>query len=194
MCSTIQYLFSCGHPATHRFRNQQCPQSTGRVCRIRDTNKLLVGECRKCLIEREQRQREVNRSGTKDLAPRCEDTWYVPTRCFIDVGFRSLDPFNAEPASEPASPLSPLVPLTPLTPLTPPLIPAAKTESAWDGLPTGKPDRSPIERLFPRLCKKRRSPCCKDKTLADAFQAVRLEDFDARIEGRIMDNHCESVL
>jgi hypothetical protein len=191
MCSTIQYLFSCGHPATHRFRNQQCPQSMGRVCRIRDTNRLLVGECRKCIIERERRQREVSRFGAKDLALRYEDTWYVPTRCFIDVGFRTLDPFNTEPPSEPASPLSPLVPLTPLSP---PSVAITKTELAWDGLPTGKSDSSPIERLFPGLRKKTRSPCCNDKSLADAFQAVRLEDHDARIEGRIMDNHCESVL
>lgn len=187
MCTTTQYFFCCGHPATHRFRNQICPQLKGRNCRIRDTNRFIEGECRKCQQERQnRRQRPVVRS-----LDSFEDVWYIPARCFVDVGFRTLDPFLSEPDPDPISPLTTVAPLLPLplTPVTP------KSESAWGSLKSPGLERSPVQRFFPRFRRlKKSSPCCGDMTLESAFQAVRLEDYDVRIEGRIMDNHCESAV
>lgn len=187
MCTTVQYLFRCGHPATHRFRNQLCQQSKCRVCRIRDTNKFLEGECRKCQQIPQKRQQS---SRFKEPAA-FEDTWFIPTRCFVDIGYRTLDPFHSgtEPEEDSMSPLTSVPPPLPISPVTP------KTESAWGLLTSPKSEKSPLERFFPRLRRhKKTGPCCDELSLEDALQAVRLEDFEARIEGRIMDNHCESAM
>lgn len=181
MCTTTQYFFCCGHTATHRFRNQLCSQSKGRICRIRDTNRFIEGECRKC-----QQDREEQRQQSRMRAPATfEDIWYIPTRCFVDVGFRTLDPFmgSGDMNLDPISPLTVIPPLLPLSAVSP------KAESCSGAL------KSPVERVLPRFRRhKNTRPCCEDLSLADAFQAVRLEDYDARPEGRIMDNHCESVV
>lgn len=187
MCTTVQYLFRCGHPATHRFRNQLCQQSKCRVCRIKDTNKFLEGECRKCQQMPQQRQQSFR---FKEPAA-FEDTWFIPTRCFVDIGYRTLDPFHSgtEPKDDSISPSTSMPPPLPISPVTP------KTESAWGALTSPKSEKSPLERFFPRLRRhKKTGPCCDELSLEDALQAVRLEDFEARIEGRIMDNHCESAM
>lgn len=185
MCITTQYFFGCGHPATHRFRTQLCQHSKGRVCRIRDTNKFLDGECRRC---QEVRQKSQQSSRSKEPAA-FEDTWYIPTRCFVDVGYRTLDPFHAEPENDSIPPLTSVPPPLPITLITP------KTESLWGALTSPRTEKSPLERFFPRFRRhKETSPCRDELSLADAVQAVRLEDFDSRFEGRIMDSHCESAV
>ena len=73
-----------------------------------------------------------------------------------------------------------------------------RTASLWDQLPSPRTERSPVEKFMPKFSglfqrQKKASPCCDEKSFADTFQAVRLEDYNARIEGRIMDNHCESL-
>lgn len=184
MCTTTQYFFCCGHPATHRFRNELCPQSKGRICRIRDTNRFIEGECRKCQLER-QNQRRRPRARNLDAF---DDVWYIPTRCFVDIGYRTLNPFLAETEEDPISPLTTVPPPLPLSPAAP------KTESCSGEVTSPRSEKSPVKRVFPRFWRqKKSSQCCEDMTLANAFQAVGLEDYDARIEGRIMDNHCESA-
>jgi hypothetical protein len=183
MCTTTQYFFCCGHPATHRFRTELCPQSKGRTCRIRDTNRFIEGECRKCQLYRQTRRR-IPRGRNQDAF---DDIWYIPTRCFVDVGFQSLNPFLVDIEPDPISPLTTVPPTFPLP------SPAPKTESLSGMLRSPGSEKSPVERLFPRFRRhKKSSSCCEDMTLENAFQAVRLEDYDARIEGRIMDNHCQS--
>lgn len=185
MCITTQYFWLCGHPATHRFRTQLCQHSKGRICRIRDTNKFLEGACRKCQQVRQKRRQSSRRKEPAAF----EDTWYIPTRCFVDIGYRTLDPFHVNPECDPISPLTSVPPYFPITPTSP------KTESLWGTLRSPRVEKSPLERFFPKLrWHKKTSPCCDELSLADAIQVVRLEEFDARIEGRIMDNHCESAM
>jgi len=187
MCITVQYFFCCGHPATHRFRNQLCQQSEGRSCRIRDTNKFLEGQCRRCAQDYEKQKRR-QQSRVRD--PKVfEDTWYIPARCFVDIGYRTLDPFRAEADIDLVSLLTTISPSLPVSPVTP------KTGSVWGALPSLKAEKGPVARIFPVFRRhKKASPCCDEISVADAFQAVRLEDYNARVEGRITDNHCESVL
>jgi hypothetical protein len=180
---TIQYYFCCGHPATHRFRNQLCQQSKGRsMCRIRDVSKFIDSECRRCALDRLRRAQSSRPRPTA-----FDDVWYIPTRCFVDIGFRTLDPFLSG-SSEPKSPLTGVPTLSPLTMELP------RRASLWENPSSPRTERSPIDKFFPKFLRlKKTSPCCDEKSFADAFQAVRLEDYDARIEGRIMDNHCESL-
>jgi len=47
-------------------------------------------------------------------------------------------------------------------------------------------------RIIRRLTKKKPSPCCAKETLFGAYLAVRLEEREQRINGRIKEDRCES--
>jgi hypothetical protein len=179
MCTTVRYYFNCQHPATHRFRNNTCEFSNSRACRIRDANSQLKFPCRRCLL----------RQGFRRQIPaelEChenEQVWHIPSRCFVDVGFRTLDPF-ADDASEPVSPKSPAT--TILSPMT------QKPVSPWPRSPMD--ERSKCAKLFAKVMRFQKvSPCCEERTRRGAIPAVRCEELNTRIEGRVMDDDCESI-
>ena len=184
MCSTTQYLYSCSHPATHRFRNSRCPTPNSRSCRIRDGNVYLPQMCRYC-VARGRTQPLFNlimpttkgAPGTQDLY---NETWHVPSRCFVDIGFRTLDPFGTgEDAHS-----------TEQSRLTTPqnLNFEALTElAAMDEI-----DSCGQLKAWPRKLRREPSPCCLKERRLGAFEATRLEGYQDRLEGRIIDSACFS--
>jgi hypothetical protein len=181
MCVTVQYLFNCGHEATHRFRTNMCPIARSRDCRIQDTNKWLGFPCRRCAKSRHSSWKRYCAGAHAD-SDQFVDHWAIPSRCFVDVGFRTLDPFAKEVRSVPVSPLTPNAPSLGLPR-------ARKTQSMW----VSNPASDVCVRFMARMKLKRSSPCCDSSTSKGAFQAVRLEGCRDRIEGRIVENHCESM-
>src|SRR5271154_2991000 len=95
MCTTTQYLYICCHPATHRFRNAVCIAPNSRICRIQDGNSTLPYSCLSCAAKGYSMPifniSTLEPDDGKDLF---KDVWHIPSRCFVDVGFRTLDPFK----------------------------------------------------------------------------------------------------
>lgn len=115
MCTTTQFVYSCAHPASHQFRSSICGQQPH--CKITDTDAILPHACRACkrraLRRWNSRLHDMVRSRQesdvrdfeigspwsdgfdlelpKDLQNK---RWYIPSRCFIDIGFSNLDPFD----------------------------------------------------------------------------------------------------
>lgn len=182
MCTTVQYFFSCGHPSTHRFRTETCAALNSRACRVNDTDSWLGFPCRRCTLVRLAHGIKIRTPPEADTLE-YNDIWHIPSRCFVDVGFRTLDPFRDD-ESQPVSPLSPAP--TILSPTT------LRTSSRWSQF--GKDDRSTCAKLIARVMRfKKISPCCEDRARRGAVPAVRLEGRENRIEGRLMDDHCVSV-
>ncbi|KIW30648.1 uncharacterized protein PV07_06376 [Cladophialophora immunda] len=114
-----------------------------------------------------------------------DDIWYVPSRCFIDVGFRTIDPFSKEQVSEPPTPTSPSTRHSiDDDPLAPPLTPTKIKIS----------DPNICRRLLHRLTMKKVSPCCARETQYGGYEATRIEGRDHRVNGVISDSLCESSL
>ena len=182
MCTTVQYFFSCGHPATHRFRNSICAISFSRACRIRDMDSWLRFPCRRCTVQRLAVGIKIRTRPDSDDQG-YNDIWHIPSRCFVDVGFRTLDPFRDD-ISPPVSPNSPAPSLT--SPLT------QKPTSRWSHFP--KDDRNKCAKLIAKVMRfKKLSPCCENRARRGAFPAVRLEGPENRINGLVMEDHCESL-
>ncbi|KAK5050800.1 hypothetical protein LTR84_003359 [Exophiala bonariae] len=109
MCRVKQFAFSCGHPATESFRYRLCQAPGTETCMVIDDRYDLNSPCHRC-IRWEARRTTQNFQEIENLTARgWEETnrrvfyngdsaldfeWHVPSRCFIDVGFRSLDPFG----------------------------------------------------------------------------------------------------
>lgn len=180
MCTTRRYHFLCSHPATHRFRDTVCESSSLRGCQVRDYDVYLQHPCQKC----SKRGMASVRPGFANQECAFEDTWYVPRRCFVDVGFHNLNPFDEEKPPEPPSTLaSPVEQVVDQCPLTPPL-------------PAPVPDDGPnlCQRLIRRLTKKKPSPCCAREARYGAYEAVRIKGRDHRVGGAMRENRCESPL
>lgn len=183
MCTTVQYLFSCGHPAAHRFRNEACAVSRTRICHIKDTDSWLKFPCRRCFLICQANGAKVKTAEDAVHAP-YNEIWHIPRRCFVDVGFRILEPFR-EDKSEPVSPTSPSP--TILSPTT------EKSAPTWAHFP--RDDRNKCAKLLSKVMRFRKiSPCCEERARRGAFPAVRLEGRENRVGGRVMDDHCESIL
>ena len=192
MCKTIRYLYLCSHPATYRFRTALCSTPNRRKCRVRDDSLILPYACSRC----EARNKTRAGRAWANLTRRCRDVeaeakeqiWYVPSRCFVDVGFRTLNPFETgvdeiDPCSSPRRPplsagiVSPLSELAMVAQL-------GMRDVAGRG----------------RLCamaahdKRQPSPCCLRERKMGAFKATRLEGSEYRIRGKIIDSFCKSSL
>ena len=179
MCTTVRYYFSCDHPATHRYRNHTCDVSHSRACRLKDTNRRLKFQCRRCLL----RQGIKVQIPAEREVPQPDDVWHIPARCFVDVGFRTLDPFG-EDRSQPVSPLSPAPSIR--SPRT------QKRPTTWPRSP--KDDQGKCAKLLAKVMRFQKvSPCCEERARRGAIPAVRLEELENRVEGRLLDDHCESM-
>ena len=170
MCTTRRYLFLCSHPATHRFRNELCQSPSVRGCQIRDYNVFLRYPCQKC---RNCGMAPVLSGLGNDQEPQYDDIWQIPSRCFVDVGFRKLHPFGEE-ASELASSTSSPRQSIDEDPLAPPLSPTKC-----------KSDANICKKLLRRLTMRKPSPCCATEAHRGAFQATRIEGRDYRVDGFI---------
>lgn len=225
MCTTTQYLYACQHPATHRFRNSVCPYVSRpanrqnalakNVCRIIDQNTILPHDCETCEDRKARAKAQGSssgswRSGLNVFGPRqvpekdlYQDTWYIPTRCFVDVGFQTLDPFGTGEDLE-----------TPQTPKSPAAdrdddddmfgkarLPLLMEEELSDCSPKSKPkvrDHGDRRRNMkpPEIKRDKRqpSPCCVKERRKGAYQVTRLEGCEDRFEGRIVDSCCRSIV
>ena len=175
MCITRRYLFICRHPASHRFRNAICESAGTRGCTIKDYNYLLQSPCKKCA--KSGTYQRVPGNGSVEDEQALETEWHVPTRCFIDIGFRSLDPFE-EDRNKVAEKEEELTPENEEPP---------SSQMSQD---QGQPNM--CMRIVRRLAKRRVSPCCKREAQKGAFETCRLESRPNRINGSIKDDYCES--
>lgn len=175
---TTQYLFSCQHAATHRFRNDVCELSKLGDCHIKDTNRWLPFSCRRCASKKLGRWRK-HIAGFDQSIEALNDVWYVPSRCFVDVGFSNPDPFKASCNSEGKVPCTTSPESSPTTQM-----PHSTCSESPSGC-TISPNRL-TQHKNPRLC-------CEATAKRGAFQAVRLEGRGDRVEGRICENHCKSI-
>ncbi|KIX93307.1 uncharacterized protein Z520_10950 [Fonsecaea multimorphosa CBS 102226] len=180
MCTTKRYLFLCCHPATHRFRNTLCDSPSVRGCQVRDFNIILGHPCKKCS---DHGLASMHMDLGAEQESGADDVWYIPTRCFVDAGFRTLDPFKKAETSEPSTPTSQSTRHSvDEDPLTPPLTPTKIKAS----------DPNFCRRLLRRLTLKKLSPCCTLETQYGGYEATRIEGLDNRVDGVIRDSFCES--
>jgi hypothetical protein len=194
MCTTSQILFVCLHQATHRFRTGVCRQANRGGCKIYDATEILSFPCMDCaaIVDNKRCKCGDGRgrpSFQQVLLPNrlLHTTWHVPSRCFVDVGFQTLDPFSVRDDQEI---------------LAGTIRRSQRAESSPAGMHMELvANRSPV--LTDKCGRWRVSTgnqnwqlnsCCLRKTREGAYQAARLEGRGERINGRIMDSFCESSL
>lgn len=96
MCNVTRFRFICRHSATKRFRSSKCDQYP--ACVSRGVCLDLPMPCYSCewhqvpIPRRFKADIETARLNFESLADKQE--WYIPRQLFVDVGFRSLDPFT----------------------------------------------------------------------------------------------------
>ena len=186
MCSTTQYLYSCSHPATHRFRNSRCPTPNSRSCRIRDGNLYLPQMCRYCLARGRSKPLFNLLPPPYKTAPDGQEVyneeWHVPSRCFVDIGFRTLDPFGTgQDAGSPEQTLR----------VSPQKL---NFDTLTELVAMGEIDCCGQLKAWPRKLRREPSPCCLKERRLGAFEATRLEGYQDRLEGRIIDSACVSIV
>lgn len=177
MCTTSQYVYICSHPASYRFRTNICRNPVSSSCRIRDENAVLPYTCCKCVAK--TRTRNGRRAG-EEIRQRTDvsimvakKTWYIPSRCFVDIGFQNLDPFGKGHEAESAYQADPRAALPIESKISTILDATTQTNVATSQ------SRQP-------------SPCCCRSKRMGAYQATRLEGVEDRQWGRIVDSFCGS--
>ncbi|KAJ4505911.1 hypothetical protein HRR83_008426 [Exophiala dermatitidis] len=184
MCTTRRYFFLCCHPATHRFRNTVCADPDVRGCVVHDYNVYLRQPCKKCA---NQGWPATCTAGAEQPFA-FDDTWYIPSRCFVDVGFRTLNPFASNDGVDVASTLP--LPIEPAT--------EQGTTPSEQGMtppePPSRRSRRLREMMIQRLAMRRLADCCAKETRAGAYEAVRIESRDHRNHGTLPGNRCDSRL
>lgn len=194
MCTTTQVLFLCSHQATHRFRTGVCRNANRDRCSISDETEVLSYPCKGCAALTSKMGRRRGDGGERrwqmphPFPERLLNvSWYVPSRCFVDVGFQTLDPFGVGEHQED---------------IAEPLAYSQRAEiSPSGGDREIMVSRRPVETLQHGSWKAPRgnemwslSLCCHRATRQGGYQATRLEGLDERISGRIVDSFCESSL
>ncbi|KAI1614631.1 hypothetical protein EDD37DRAFT_110381 [Exophiala viscosa] len=197
MCKTVQYVWLCSHAATKRFRNSICDSAGVRECHIQDATTVVGHPCEECI----KRRASMTWVGNGSEYPALDDDWYVPSRCFIDVGFRTLDPFQEDKSrtSTPRTSGAPhdddqIPPEMAIPPQSATLTSPTKNKSLWRRLV----DR--VTSCVERFTTRRRSgplssPCCVETAKSRKFVFGRLEDPGNRSSGhygRILEDHCQS--
>jgi hypothetical protein len=194
MCTTNQVLFVCSHQATHRFRTSVCRQANRGKCKIYDATEILSFPCMDCAAIVNDKRRKCGDGHDRPFQEQgplpnrfLNITWHVPSRCFVDAGFQSLDPFGVLEGRGNAAQTLAQLHRGGFSPLGTHIEPVA--------------NRSPVltdERGRWRASKGNQnwqlSSCCLRETRAGAYQATRLECREERSNGRIMDSFCESGL
>jgi hypothetical protein len=194
MCTTNQVIYVCSHPATHRFRTGVCRNATHRRCTIHDETEVLSYPCMDCaaLLSKKRRRSGDGRDRPWEMqGPPSKRllsaTWHVPSRCFVDVGFQTLDPFGVGLHKE--APAETLV----------------RSQTA-EISPFGThmelvPSRNPVQveqcgrwKLARSNEKWPLSHCCQMETRDGAYESTRLEGPAERLNGRIADSFCESSM
>jgi len=107
MCTAIQFLFACRHQATGYFRVRVCNYAGSPSCQIKKTSIPIPKMCHDCKrgaeridpalpgkIESSEHQHQHKAILTDNYV------WHIPTRCFHDPGFTTLDPFAADRAKQ----------------------------------------------------------------------------------------------
>jgi hypothetical protein len=194
MCTTNQVIYICSHRATHRFRTGVCRNATHGRCTIHDETEVLSYPCIDCaaLVSKKRR-----RSGDGRDRP-CEmqgppskrllsATWHVPSRCFVDVGFQTLDPFsvglhNEEPAE------------TLVRPLRAEISPFGMHMELVASRSSVQVEQHGRWRLARSNEKWPLSQCCQMETSYGAYESTRLEGPGERVNGRIVDSFCVSSI
>ena len=193
MCTTNQIVFKCSHRATYRYRTSVCQTASRRKCYIWDQTSVLPFPCRNCVVPDRQNRRRCGGGGLKESSQQegglpyrlLDETWHVPSRCFVDVGFKTLDPFgmgeDRKNATETAVP-SQRAEISPFR---------MHVELVASRSPV-RTDQSGSWKCARGIEKWRLSSCCLQETRNGAYQATRLEDWGDRLRGMIADSFCES--
>jgi hypothetical protein len=171
MCTTRRYLFLCSHPATHRFRNEICESPSVRGCRVQDYHVYLRQPCVKC------QQRGMASVYTGEKEPIYEDLWHIPPRCFVDIGFQKLDPFEVNGTMSETSSVTSMCVRQSIDqdPLERPLTPT-KVKNIQSNI---------CRRFLRRLTLRKPSPCCISESINGGIEATRIEGRHYRIDGLI---------
>lgn len=103
MCTSTRVWYGCGHEATKPFRAAVCLLPCTPACEVRFRILRLPWHCPRCLWGVHENTPGMNRSTILPMdyqegsGPAFSETfWHIPTRCFIDPGFVTLDPFAAD--------------------------------------------------------------------------------------------------
>jgi hypothetical protein len=194
MCTTNQVLFVCSHQATHRFRTGVCRQANCGRCKIYDATEILSFPCMDCAAILNDKRRKCGDGHDRPFQEQgrmphrlLNTTWHVPSRCFVDAGFQTLNPFGVPEYRKNAS-QSPTQ--------------LRRAEFSPSGMHMELvANRSPVltdECGRGRVSKRNQNwplgSCCLREAREGAYQATRLEGWEDRINGRIMDSCCESEL
>lgn len=192
MCTTSQVLYVCSHQATHRFRTGVCRNANSARCNIHDETEVLSIPCRNCAALTGNRRRRRGDGHHDSSQQQCalpkrllHATWHVPSRCFVNIGFQTLDPFGVgvyqgDPAETAGR--SQRAEISPF---------ATHMQLVASRSPV-QTDRSRRRKFVEGPENWRPSWCCRRETRGGAYEATRLEGPEQRIEGRIMDSLCES--
>jgi hypothetical protein len=251
MCRVNQFVFSCGCPATERFRYKLCRSPNSESCVIEDDDYKLNFRCRRCIVHEiltesiqpkhdrtEDNTRQWSSAPTLGKAdnrycwlidarfsegernfweedPGLDFEWIVPSRCFVDPGFRSLDPFEDDRRKQLVEGASSInVPREEERDLAPDELednstaeqhhhsteeqsPPISTKLNCNGRSTEEQqnrstegDRPPISIKLNCNWHAKPGPCCVQQRRRGAIWAERPEDVEARVTGKIVGDTC----
>ena len=193
MCTTNQVVFKCSHRATHRYRTNVCQTANRRECWIWDQTSVFPFPCRDCVVPDRQKRRRCGGGGCNESSQQegrlpdrlLDEMWHVPSRCFVDVGFKTLDPFgvgNDRKNVDGTAVQSQRAELSPF---------GTHVELVASGSPV-QTDQIGSWKCARGIEEWRLSSCCLQETRNGAYQATRLEDRGDRPRGIIADSFCGS--
>jgi hypothetical protein len=194
MCTTNQVFFVCSHQATHRFRTSVCRQTNRGRCKIYEANEVLSFPCIDCAAIFNDKRRKCGDGRDRPFQEQgplpsrfLNTTWHVPSRCFVDAGFQTLDPFGVLEDRENAAQTLVQLHTGEFSPSGTRMEPVANRSSVLS-------DKRGRWRVSKGNQNWQLSSCCLRETRAGAYQATRLEGREERSDGRIVDSFCEPGL
>lgn len=194
MCTTNQVLFVCSHQATHRFRTGVCRLANRGRCKIYDATEILSFPCMDCAAIFNDTRRKCGDGRDRPFQEQgplpntlLNATWHVPSRCFVDAGFQTLNPFGVPEARENAA-------QSLVRPHRPEFSPSGMHVELVSNPSPVLTDTYGRRRVSKGNQNRQLNSCCMRETREGAYQATRLEGREERINGRIMDSFCESGL
>lgn len=175
MCTSRQYMFLCQHEATAKFRDTVCDSPGVRGCVVKNVKIQLTEPCMKCSL----RGRKAMRTQVPE--PAFDDVWHVRSVCFVDIGFRSLHPFQERNASDS---------VRPETPAEPPIL---GNGQSLNRTPCKK-NPSLYKRIMMRLTTRKRakSACRAKDDEGSPFLATGIESTEHSTRGVNKKDRCES--
>lgn len=211
MCVTIRYWFSCGHPATDRYRIGLCESPSSANCHIQDLNRRIAIPGRRCscpidpsikvppfhgnvnpekgIVSKEvyERYNVWHDAVVQAMALQWNkniERFDRDTEEFAEVWYIPARCFidHGFQTLDPFRPKDSALEVSPYS-TSPPQSPTIVRPSPRSG------------HVFKRVVRSRRaiSPCCQAQRRAGCVFSYRAEGRDYRRGGRILDNRCQAL-